>query len=97
MRVARALVEGAPRLILTDGVIAVAAPEEYTDPLALLGAMAVKLYFTEERLKALIVPGIESATNRKADLGGVHTAPPAVASHRPPCGRRPRPRTGGAA
>ncbi len=38
MRVARALVEGAPRLILTDGVIAVAAPEEYTDPLALLGA-----------------------------------------------------------
>ncbi len=39
--------------------------------LVLLGALAVKLYFTEERLKALIVPGIESSTNRKAELGGV--------------------------
>lgn len=39
--------------------------------LALLGALAVKLYFTDDRLKALIVPGIESSTNRKAELGGV--------------------------
>ena len=38
MRVARALVDGMPRLVLTDGVIAVVAPEEHTDPLALLGA-----------------------------------------------------------
>lgn len=37
MRVARALVDGAPRLILTDGVTAVVAPEEHDDPLALLG------------------------------------------------------------
>lgn len=38
MRVARALVEGAPRLILTDGVTAVVAPEERDNPLELLGA-----------------------------------------------------------
>ncbi|MGX5681603.1 fumarylacetoacetate hydrolase family protein [Schumannella luteola] len=37
MRVARALVDGAPRLILTDGVTAVVAPAEHDDPLALLG------------------------------------------------------------
>jgi uncharacterized protein involved in outer membrane biogenesis len=39
--------------------------------LVLIGVLAVKLYFTEDRLRALIVPGIEAATNRKAELGGV--------------------------
>lgn len=38
MRVARALVDGAPRLILTDGITAVVAPEGHDDPLELLGA-----------------------------------------------------------
>ncbi len=39
--------------------------------IALIGALVVKLYFTEERLKALIVPGIESATNRRVEIGGI--------------------------
>jgi hypothetical protein len=42
-------------------------------PVALLlaGALAVKLYFTGDRLRSLVVPRIESATNRKAGLGDI--------------------------
>lgn len=42
-------------------------------PLALLlvGILVAKLYFTGDRLKALIVPGIESATNRTAEIGDI--------------------------
>ncbi len=39
--------------------------------LVLIGALAVKLYFTEDRLKALIIPGIESSTHRKAEMGSI--------------------------
>jgi hypothetical protein len=39
--------------------------------LLLAGALAVKLYFTGDRLRSLILPRIESSTHRKADIGDI--------------------------
>lgn len=37
----------------------------------LVGALALKLYFTEDRLRGLVIPAVEEAAGRKAEVGSL--------------------------